>query len=441
MALKVPKFKLAPRQAGLVLGIVVVLIAVIYLVVAYSRGNDSSRPRSFALKVWGVEEKERFDLLARGYRAANPGVQIDYRQFPESTYDNALINAMASGEGPDVFMIKNSAVPRHRKRLAPAPNTTIALTTVREIFPQAVEQDFYYQGQLYALPLYFDTMAMLYNKNLFDQANIIAPPATWNQFLDIVPLLRQVNFNNQLTQRAAAIGTSEKNIDAGMDLLQLLMLQNGTPMVNLSQVSAAFDQAGSQGNYPGRQAVSFYLQFSDPSSNYFTWSTGEENSIESFSSGKTAIIFNYQSVLPIIQKKSPFLSLGIAPVPQADTSKTVNIASYWGLALSKQSKIAPADAWDFIRVVTTSEIVQKDYSNASQHPPALRSFIGQKLNAPLGAFSKQALTARSWYQPDDRRVDVIFNTMIENILNGQTSLEQSLMQAQDQVSQLIRASL
>ncbi len=64
---------------------------------------------------------------------------------------------------------------------------------------------------------------------------------------------------------------------------------------------------------------------------------------DSFSQAKTAIIFDYSSALANIKAKSPFLNIGVAPVPQPDNATVaVNYAKYNGLAVSKNSPNAAA---------------------------------------------------------------------------------------------------
>jgi len=55
----------------------------------------------------------------------------------------------------------------------------------------------------------------------------------------------------------------------------------------------------------------------------------------------------------------------------------------------------------------------------------------------LGPYAAQALTARSWPEPDPDAVSAIFNDMIQSALKGTLSTSQILQQAEDKISILL----
>lgn len=74
------------------------------------RGKSDGTPYRLSLEVWGAfDDSEVYDTLFQQYRGLNPHVaEIRYRKFAEETYKKELLNALAAGNGPDVFMIRNS---------------------------------------------------------------------------------------------------------------------------------------------------------------------------------------------------------------------------------------------------------------------------------------------------------------------------------------------
>jgi multiple sugar transport system substrate-binding protein len=420
-------------------GLVVVLIfGLIYFNLRGGPGGSSS----FTIKFWGTDSKDMVEPAITSYKAAHPLGSVEYTQVDPGEYQKKLLNALASGVGPDLFYLNNRELPKQKSRLIalnPALFPNMSISRFRdELFPAAVVQDFTFETQIYAVPLYFDTMALLYHRDLFDQAGIVAPPKTWDEFQAVVGKIRAVNSQGQIVRAAAAIGSTEKTVDAGVDLLHLLMLQNGTKMVADDLRSATFASGDTSERDAGNSAFNFYLQFANAGSPYYTWSDNQPNSLDSFAAGKTAMIFNYRSALDAIKKKSPFLNIGVAPMPQAaGDAPAVNYGRYYGLAVSKQSQVQ-YQAWDFALYLTTNIDNEKLYLGATGRPPALRPLIQEALASPnMEIFARQTLTARSWYQADDAEVERIFNEAIQNVLNGQKNSEAALRQAQDQVSQLM----
>src|SRR5205807_2006719 len=99
------------------------------------------------------------------------------------------------------------------------------------------------------------------------------------------------------------IGGTEKTVDAGVDLLNLLMMENGTKMTSDDNRGATFATEDSE-NRGGKAAFDFYLQFANAGSPHYTWNDGEPYSLDSFAAGKAAIVFNYQSAIATIKNKS-----------------------------------------------------------------------------------------------------------------------------------------
>lgn len=416
----------------MLVGAVVIVIVVAVVLILNLRPTGSAAVAS-KLSVWGIEDKKTFYAVATAY----PYATVTYTQLDPSTYDQQVLSALAAGTGPDVFEIGDRAVPQWQSVITPMPAALEAQfgpLQIQNDFPDVVTQDFVQGSTIYALPLSVDTLAMVYNKDLFNTAGIAVPPTTWDQFEADVAKLRVLNPNGQLAQSAAAIGGSETSVTHASDLLALLMLQNGTTMVDSELTSAEF--ASDSGGGTGVAAFNFYLQFANATSPYYTWNDQMGNDVDNFAAGKTAIIFAYQSDLAAIQAKAPFLNIGIAPMPQAaGATVAVNYPSYEGFAASKAGQTALA--WNFIVYLTATDASEKMYLAATGKPPALRTEIQADENDPsLSVFAAQALTAKSWYEPNDAQVDAIFNTAIQNVLTGADDPSTSLKQAQASVSAL-----
>lgn len=389
---------------------------------------------------WGIADSDDDAKAVRAvieeYQKINKGARIDFTPFDNAeNYEKTLLNALATGKAPDIIAFHNTWLAKHYDKIIPIPETVFSLSALQQLFPQVVEQDFVLKQKeksfIAALPLYIDTLALLYNKDAFDAKAISLPPTTWQTFQNLVPYLHEVNLLNQITKPASAIGGSEKNIDNASDLLNLLMMQFGSKMID--------DHGKSSFDREGLPALNFYLQFSNPNSPYYTWNENLRYSLNSFSDGSTAMIFNYASRIPLIKAKNPYFNVGIAPMPQpfdAAQGKPINYADYWGLSVSNQSRQSDL-AWNFILFATANPQTAEIYLQAAKKPPALRSLIQKYINDPeLGVFSRQALTARSWRQPDNNAIKQIFSNMIESILSGKVSPQQGLEQAENEINNL-----
>lgn len=399
------------------------------------KGNET------VINFWGIIENDNDEdaikTVIEEYQKINKGVRIDFLAFDNpTTYEKTFLNALATGKAPDIFSFHSTWLAKHYDKIIPVPETVFSLNDLQQLFPQVVEQDFVLRQakdkpSVCALPLYIDTLALLYNKDVFDAKAIALPPTSWQAFQNLIPYLREINLLNQIVKPASAIGGSEKSIDNASDLLNLLMMQFGSKMVdNYGRANFGKEELS---------ALNFYLQFANPSNAYYTWNENFRYSLNSFGDGSTAMIFNYASRIPSIKAKNPYLNIGVAAMPQpfdAAQDKPLNNANYWGLSVSSQSRYSDL-AWNFILFASANPQTNEIYLQKAKKPPALRSLIQKYINDPeLGVFSRQALTARSWRQPDNQAIKQIFSNMIGSILNGKISPQQGLEQAENEINSL-----
>ena len=402
-----------------------IFLGLILVVAIFMNLRSNTEPQAVLIKVWGTDSRQVFDQIAGLYRQANPTVTIEYKQIDPEYYESEVVNAMARAEGPDVFMVNNRNFYRSQDKmmpyggLLPTPSPgqdSFNLVDLRAAFPSVVEQDFVKGGKMYALPLYVDTLAMFYNQDLFDRASIVAPPRNWEDLKKIVPYLRSMNQSNQIVQSAAAIGGSDKTISYPANLVELLMLQN----------------SDSQSSAKDQDAFNFYLQFGNSGSTYYTWNETLGKDYEMFLNNKVAIVFGYHSDKKDLLEKSPYLNLRVAQMPQI-SSNAKNFADYWGLAVSRQSKIA-APAWDFVIKFTTSYQYAKEYMTATARPPALKSLIEENINdIDKGIFARQALTARAYQITDGRAADLYLGSAINKVVSGQADSKSAFSEAKSKL--------
>lgn len=416
------------------------LLIVLFLAVAaispMFKRNDDKTKITGTLSIWGVLKSPRgFDAVIAGFNGIYPKVAVKYTNFETyGEYKRALLEALASVSGPDIFMIRNTDLPQMINKIVPIGSDRLPLTAILDQFPQVVRQDFIQQNSTYALPLSIDTLALYYNRNLLDQA-AVPIPATWEEFTAIIPKLTKYNQSGKITQSGAAIGSSEKSIADASAILELLMLQNGVKMVSQDFSLATF------ANSPeGVNALRFYTQFADTKGKNYTWNDSFSNDRDAFAQEKTAIMFAYASAIPDIKARNAFLNFAIAPAPQPANAAVANkiaFPRYYGFAVSRQSK-QQSLAWEFITNVTMNPEIAKQHFAATREPPALKSIAIANQNDPeLGTFARQSLIARSWPQIDEDAISTALSRAIFEVNTNAATAETALRKAQEAVTALM----
>src|SRR3989344_1434669 len=263
------------------------------------------------LSWWGVQDdRGDFDTIIRNYRAIHPNITINYRKLREDEFEKELLDALAEDRCPDIFTIQNTWVTSYVPKIEPLPpKTTLAyeitqkslgvkqetLIEVRdtvsitprqlqETFVDVVYEDVVREEKIYGLPLSVDTLALFYNRDLFNEAGIPLPPKDWLELQEGVSLLTFQNNDGGLVQSAVAMGTAE-NVKHSTDILALLMLQNGAEITSGNR--AVFNQIprgfADRTYNPGIVAITFYTDFANPGKEAYTCNNSSSNSLDAFS--------------------------------------------------------------------------------------------------------------------------------------------------------------
>ena len=418
------------RQLLIIGGTVLGLIVLVFVLAIGLRPDKS---KSQELIIWGLfDDPELFQSLAEAH-LQETGNSIVYIQKNPVTYEQELLNALAGGSGPDIFFFKNSWLLRHYDKVKTAPQNLFTAQAIEQNYPQIVSKDFVSGDNVYAVPMFIDTLALFYNQNLLDQAAVPFAPKTWEELVEMTPKLTRVNERRDILYSAAALGAAD-NVSHATDILSLLMIQAGSEIVD-DQFNVTFQRTKA-----GVESLDFYTQFAKPKSKTYAWNDNFDNSIEEFARGKVAMVLGYASDIQKIRAVSPYFNFKIALMPQPQAaSLRKDYASYWGLAVNKQSKKSEA-AWNLISYLSQNEQAGA-FQRKTQLPPAKRLLLDQVRNQPLmDIFSRQAYTAVSWPQPDANLIDRIFKRGINDAVSEKEPLDSIVADMANEIDEIFKKS-
>ncbi|NMB92065.1 MAG: extracellular solute-binding protein [Parcubacteria group bacterium] len=385
------------------------------------------------LEIWGVNDSPQvFDSIINSYRQQYKNIQIKYTQKEAGSYENELLAAFAKNQGPDIFIIPGSWLPRYQDKIAALDLTKdkdYNLRSIQETYPQIVQNELIDNNSLLGIPLSIDTLALYYNKDIFDYYKIPLPPDNWYEILKLVPKLRKTNATGQITRAAIALGTYD-NITWGNDILSEIMMQLGCKMVNKNEKEVLFDEPiPTTSVLYGEEALNEYSQFAQIKSPYYTWGNSFPNSIIAFSQGKTVMMIGYSQARQIIKSYAPDLRYGVTvfpfisgEIPQVNFGKTMNAVIFNRSSHQQQ-------AWQFLKFLASKGIAQY-YFAQTKNPPARLDLVTQAMNDPqVGIFASQILTSRSWYQFDNHQIDNIFSKMVNDVILGNIKAKEAAINA------------
>ncbi len=144
------------------------------------------------LKVWSIDGANApgiADTLSKEFDEQNEDIVVEYRvlQFDELVTES--MRAIATNQAPDIISFDNPDFALFSSRGA------MLDITDRVAASSVIKTDNYYagplnsvtwNGRLYGLPKYTDTIGLFYNKDLFRKASLNPddPPSTWDELLE-----------------------------------------------------------------------------------------------------------------------------------------------------------------------------------------------------------------------------------------------------------------
>lgn len=359
------------------------------------------------LTYWGLwEEDNLIKPVIAQYQKQNPNVLINYERKSSLNYRTRVQTQIREGVGPDIFRIHNSWLPLFAQDLSPAPADVFTLSDYKNTFYPVAQQSFVKENQIFAAPIEIDGLALFYNEEMLSAIGG-KPPANWQEFIDAATKMT-VRDAAGIKTAGAALGTAS-NVDHWSDILGLLLLQQpGADFSNVATPQVA-------------EVIRFYTGFvTDPKRK--SWDVNLPSSTQMFAEGRLGFYFAPSWRAHELRVGSPNLKFKTAPVPQL-ANKTVAWASFWGEAVSVKAKF-PAEAWKFVKYLTSSEVEKLLFQQASQirlfgEPYSRMDLAGELSADPLvGAFVQQGPNYKFWYLSSNTYDGGINDEMIKYFEDG-----------------------
>src|SRR5690606_271232 len=139
------------------------------------------------LKVWSIDGNDRpgiADTFSKEFDDANDDIVVDYRYLPFAELVHATRRAFATGNAPDIVSFDNPDFALFSSRGAMLDITdrvaNSEIISGAEYF-QGPLNSVTWDGKLFGLPKYTDTIGIFYNKDKLAAAGLSEPPTTWAQ--------------------------------------------------------------------------------------------------------------------------------------------------------------------------------------------------------------------------------------------------------------------
>lgn len=411
------------------------------LIFAFAVGKVSSNSVG-ALTIWGTLDGQAFSTLLRQFSDKdNAFIQVTYTQKDPTTYEADLTRAIASGTGPDLFLLRQDYAVRTADQIWVIPYTGASYAVSRSQFETSftdVAAPFLGEKGVLAVPFLADPLVLYWNKDILSTHGFAEPPKYWDELPSMISVITKKNEAGQIVLASIPLG-EYSNINNAKDILSMMILQVGgviTAYENGKLVPALEGHsAASMGAV--EKSLDFYTGFANPSRpNTYTWNRSLPTSRASFAGGGSALYIGFASEDALIKKMNPNLNFAVAKVPQIRTASTsIDVARVYGLAIPRNAK-NPVGSLTLAYFLASSEN-SRAASDVFLIPPVRRDVLGKNADGDMRVFEAGVIMARSWVDPDPAATEAIFKNMIEDTTSGAVPLLTDAVQhAQQQLNKI-----
>ncbi|MFI0513500.1 extracellular solute-binding protein [Streptomyces sp. WSLK1-5] len=373
-----------------------------------------------------TNEAPTYKALIKDFEAANKNIKVKYVNVQFDQAQNKFDTAAGASGAPDVLRSEVGWTPAFAKKGYFLPlDGTEALADQAKFKSNLIEQA-KYDGKTYGVPLVTDTLALVYNKQLFEKAGVEAPK-TWDEL-----------------KTAAATIKAKTGVDGYWGSTQAYYAQTflygeGTDTVDASAKKITVNSAAAKKGY-GTWLSLFSgkgLHKADTTADAYA------HIQDAFVNGKVAAIIQGPWEITNFYKGSAFAdkaNLGIATVPGGSAGKAGaptgghNLSVYAGSDAAHQKA-----ALKFVNFMTSAKS-QSTIALKNSTLPTRDDAYTDQVKADPGIAGYQTVLAAAQPRPALPEYSSLWgplDTELPKVAGGKESLDKGLSNAETAIAKLV----
>lgn len=418
-------------------GVFAALLAVLIFSGKLPVGSGKTAKPQGDVVVWGTIPQEKLANLLQTFNGDAQTYRVIYQEVREDMFVQTLVEALASGRGPDMILAPQQIILSQSARLTPFPIASFPEKSFKDMYVDGASLFFTPQGAI-AFPVTIEPLVLFYNRTLFSKHGLVNPPGYWDEVVSMVPTLTVKNNREQFLESGIALGAS--NTPYAKEIIMSVVSQLGQVPVLKQYFQDGSIQASVLANSPVVEGgdvlplttvARFFTQFADPTKETYTWNAFSGNADEQFVAEKLAMYIGYSGEYQTLRDRNPRAEFAMTYLPQTRGYTTFATgARIYGVGVLQSSR-NPTAAF-FVQTAFASGAMAGQIATSIGAVPALRTYASTPGIDPV--IGRSMLVARGWYDPYFIQSTGYMTTMISDIVNNRygvndaTSLFVSRMQ-------------
>jgi multiple sugar transport system substrate-binding protein len=369
------------------------------------------------------------------YEAENPGVTVEHQQTSYADFLQTILTSRVGGTAPDIYNVYSIWVPQLASAGVLEPPPAEIAEFINGNYSPATVNAATVNGQLWGIPTELSVYALIYNKNLLEQAGYAEPPQTWEELKEIAAAITTTNDQGNIDVGGYAYGTSVAN---AVHVFYSQMFAAGVP---------PYAEDGRSTNLTSPEAVDILQKQVDL---FQEGITSNAITVDNFSAGavgmEIAANWNRAEFAAAFGEEALNDTVGVAPIPTDGPGGTMLYTFLWAVDAASDAK---EQSWDLLTYLNTPQ-AEGELSCTGQMMADLGALTGNNADlAAMGAMSEDPFTAafiaeiesgRAVSQPNlwqASEVDRILRGYIDEAWLGNMTAEEALTAADAEIQAIL----
>jgi multiple sugar transport system substrate-binding protein len=398
-------------------------------------GSSDAKDGTVTLSFWnGFTGGDRpgVEHLVAEFNKAHPKIHVNMQIMPWDVFYQKLLPAYGAGKGPDMTAMSANQLSQYAEKRVFQPLDDAfsgGLIDKSKIVSGAVTAG-QYAGKQYGLPANFTPLLLYYNKTLFKQAGIAAPPATWDEWTaDLKKLTKGHGPGGKPAQYGLAMGTHET-----VEGIPILLAGQGGGVIAADGKTVTLDSPQSI------QAMTYWTGLVR-NEQIMPVGTSGADADKLMQAGKAAMEINGPWLTSSLDQSK--IDYGLAMVP-AGPSAQMTLDDSVQFSLGSRATGAKKKAAEEFFAYWNSRESQIYFANTTGFPPTRTDIGAADLKNPnVAVFSKYSPKAVPFLPGQTKFAQMqseVIDPTFEKILNGKGDPATLLKQSAGQLRSLISGS-
>ena len=291
-----------------------------------------------------ITSPERTEVLkgmVDGFKAANPGVDVEIVSIPWGQAFETVATMIAGGDTPDVIEMPDTWQALYADQLMPLDERIAGWEHGATLTQKTIDMGKLANGKITMIPYGFYLRAMFYNKKLLAEAGVAEPPKTMDEFMAASEAVSKLDGKYGYCLRGGPGGTN--------GWIMMVAVMNGSNEFFTADGKSRINEPGS---VAGLQFLMDLYQKGYAPKDSVNW--GFNEIVAGFYSGTCAFLDQDPDALIAIAERMPAEDFAVMPMPVGPSGKAFPTIGFAGWSVFNSTEHAD-DAWNLVAYLSTPE--------------------------------------------------------------------------------------